>query len=168
MSYTSWSVTYGEQPSAAKWNILGSNDAHFYSFLGDNLAWQSWTPSLTNVSGGTVNYSTYTQVGKTVHFKFKYTLAGAGVSGLIGISLPVTAAAGTTGDVAQSINALALDSGNNTYILRVVMGSTSRIDLNAMNAAGTYLASSYNTSSTVPFTWGSPDTFSVAGTYEAA
>lgn len=29
MSYTSWSVVFGEQPSAAKWNILGANDASF-------------------------------------------------------------------------------------------------------------------------------------------
>lgn len=27
--YTSWSVVFGEQPSAAKWNILGANDASF-------------------------------------------------------------------------------------------------------------------------------------------
>lgn len=29
MAYTSWSVSFGEQPSAAKWNILGTNDASF-------------------------------------------------------------------------------------------------------------------------------------------
>ena len=29
MSYTSWSVVFGEQPSASKWNILGTNDASF-------------------------------------------------------------------------------------------------------------------------------------------
>lgn len=29
MAYASWSVTFGEQPSAAKWNILGTNDASF-------------------------------------------------------------------------------------------------------------------------------------------
>lgn len=29
MSYNSWSVVFGEQPSAAKWNILGANDASF-------------------------------------------------------------------------------------------------------------------------------------------
>lgn len=29
MSYASWSVVFGEQPSAAKWNILGTNDASF-------------------------------------------------------------------------------------------------------------------------------------------
>ena len=29
MAYASWSVTFGEQPSAAKWNILGTNDSSF-------------------------------------------------------------------------------------------------------------------------------------------
>lgn len=29
MAYVSWSVVFGEQPSAAKWNILGTNDASF-------------------------------------------------------------------------------------------------------------------------------------------
>ena len=29
MAYQVWSVVFGEQPSAAKWNILGSNDASF-------------------------------------------------------------------------------------------------------------------------------------------
>lgn len=29
MSYQVWSVVFGEQPSASKWNILGSNDASF-------------------------------------------------------------------------------------------------------------------------------------------
>lgn len=29
MAYASWSVAFGEQPSAAKWNILGTNDASF-------------------------------------------------------------------------------------------------------------------------------------------
>jgi hypothetical protein len=29
LAYASWSVVFGEQPSAAKWNILGTNDASF-------------------------------------------------------------------------------------------------------------------------------------------
>lgn len=29
MAYTAWSVVFGEQPTAAKWNILGTNDASF-------------------------------------------------------------------------------------------------------------------------------------------
>lgn len=39
MAYQSWSVVFGEQPSAAKWNILGSNDASFNdgTGFGDNI-----------------------------------------------------------------------------------------------------------------------------------
>lgn len=29
MGYAAWSVVFGEQPSAAKWNILGTNDSSF-------------------------------------------------------------------------------------------------------------------------------------------
>lgn len=36
MAYSSWSVVFGEQPSAAKWNILGTNDAHFNDLIGSS------------------------------------------------------------------------------------------------------------------------------------
>lgn len=38
MAYQAWSVVFGEQPSASKWNILGTNDASFNdgSGIGDN------------------------------------------------------------------------------------------------------------------------------------
>lgn len=38
MAYQAWSVVYGEQPTAAKWNILGTNDAGFNdgSAIGDD------------------------------------------------------------------------------------------------------------------------------------
>lgn len=39
MAYQSWSVVYEEQPSASKWNILGTNDASFNDGTGiDNGA----------------------------------------------------------------------------------------------------------------------------------
>lgn len=34
MAYASWSVVFGEQPSASKWNILGTNDAAFNNGTG--------------------------------------------------------------------------------------------------------------------------------------
>lgn len=34
MSYQVWSVVFGEQPSASKWNILGTNDASFHDGTG--------------------------------------------------------------------------------------------------------------------------------------
>lgn len=33
MAYQVWSVVFGEQPSASKWNILGTNDAEFNSLI---------------------------------------------------------------------------------------------------------------------------------------
>lgn len=38
MAYASWSVVFGEQPSAAKWNILGTNDAYFNTQIGSNFS----------------------------------------------------------------------------------------------------------------------------------
>lgn len=40
MAYVAWSVVFGEQPTASKWNILGTNDASFNDGTGvANLAW---------------------------------------------------------------------------------------------------------------------------------
>lgn len=36
IAYASWSVVFGEQPSASKWNILGTNDAEFNSLIQRN------------------------------------------------------------------------------------------------------------------------------------
>jgi hypothetical protein len=36
MAYAVFSVVFGEQPSAAKWNILGTNDAEFNSMIRHN------------------------------------------------------------------------------------------------------------------------------------
>lgn len=167
MAYSSWSVTFGEQPSAAKWNILGTNDAHFYSFLGDNLAWQTWTPTLTNLSGGAQTFSKYTTVGKTIHFRFKYTLGGAGVAGLVGFTLPVAMATGYGSDDGQSIESRVLfrDTGSSVHFGAAAMGSSTRLDLFALNASGTYLTTTATTS-TIPFTWANTDIIDVSGTYE--
>lgn len=43
MAYAAWSVVFGEQPSAAKWNILGTNDASFND--GTGIADATITPS---------------------------------------------------------------------------------------------------------------------------
>lgn len=38
MAYASWSVTSLEQPTLAKWNILGTNDAYFNTQVGANFS----------------------------------------------------------------------------------------------------------------------------------
>lgn len=128
----------------------------------------NWTPTWTNVSGGTNNYAIFSMIGKHVTFRIKYTLAGAGVSGAATFSLPVTAAASQSGDVALIGQGYFLDNGNNTYPGQLTFGSTTTMRIRPINAAGTYATAGAETSSTVPFTFGSPDTISAAGVIKAA
>lgn len=118
MAYASWSVVFGEQPSAAKWNILGTNDASFNDGTGigavlknSNLSttagdlgglWGTFSPTWTNLTtgNGTVT-ANYIQIGKTVFYNI-YLLWGTttSISGAPQFTLPVTSTAvnGTVGD----------------------------------------------------------------------
>ena len=168
MAYASWSVTYGEQPSAAKWNILGSNDAHFYGFLGDNEAWQSWTPTFVNLSGGTLNYSDYTAIGNTVFYRLKYSLAGAGVAGAVTFTLPV--AENTEYDqagVTPMGTAVFRDTGTTVFDGVVVWSSSGIAEVRA-KAVSTYVTMATQLSSTVPMTWANTDQIHISGFYESA
>lgn len=52
MAYTAWSVVFGEQPTAAKWNQLGANDAGFKDGTNiDNLAILTRHLNLNSVTG---------------------------------------------------------------------------------------------------------------------
>lgn len=57
MAYASWSLTFGEQPSTAKWNILGTNDDAFNiqvgSLFGSGTTSAVWWEELgrTTLSG---------------------------------------------------------------------------------------------------------------------
>ena len=64
MAYASWSVVFGEQPSAAKWNILGTNDASFNDgtgiangtitseHLNATIACRAYRNAAMNITGG--------------------------------------------------------------------------------------------------------------------
>lgn len=54
MAYASWSVVFGEQPSAAKWNILGTNDAYFDSYI-DRTGFVVQVKGSTNTLNGTTS-----------------------------------------------------------------------------------------------------------------
>lgn len=126
-------------------------------------AWTSYTPTLTN-STSPITAAKYAQVGKTVEFYVVLTLTGAQVSGLVGVSLPVTAArvqAGIFSAVISDASPAAL------YPALAFSTTTSRVDIYAQNAAGTYLTNTA-TSSTVPITFASGDVIYLAGQYEAA
>lgn len=108
MAYASWSVVFGEQPSAAKWNILGTNDASFNDGTGiatgaitpeklntgsgTSWVWTSHSPTYggfsANPSGGRV---AYIRIGKLVYFHHDRTSAGTSNTTAFTISLPVAA-----------------------------------------------------------------------------
>lgn len=132
---------------------------------GADWAWQDWTPNLTNISGGTLNYAKYIQIGKTVHFRLAYTLGGAGVAGSVGFDLPETSV--TYLGSAVIGHARFQDTGTTAYYGRVQYTSTTTATVAAELASGTYTAATA-ISSTIPHTWASTDILSVTGTYEAA
>lgn len=125
-------------------------------------AWSTYTPTLTNTTAP-VTSARFAREGRVVHFAVVLTLTGAQVSGLIGISLPVAAVSVNTGDFA----ALMVDTGVATYVGVAILGTTSRVDISAENAAGTYTTTTAP-SATIPFTWATGDVIRLSGTYEAA
>jgi len=128
--------------------------------------WDDWTPTLTNLSGGTLTYAKYKRVGKTVHFALKYVLAGAGVSGSPEFTPPVSMATRYTNnrDIIDASVQL-FDANGNRYPGYVALGNPGTMVIFGAGAGSSaYIA----IGSTNPFTWASGDSISVAGTYEAA
>lgn len=140
------------------WNNTGS--------FGSSWAWTSWTATLTNLSGGT-QASKYTQIGKTVYYMFKYTLAGAGVAGSVTFTLPITASTNPGNAVLPIGNVSFTDTGTAQYSGVARLETTTTGLLLALNASATYLTPA-QISSTVPHTWASTDTILATGFYEAA
>lgn len=118
MAYAAWSVSYGEQPSASKWNILGTNDASFndgtgiasaaitpeklVASTGTSWAYTSYSPTLTNVTEGNgTKVAYYRQIGKTVHYFGHFifgTTSSMGSSPSLGIPVNLSANYSTTGN----------------------------------------------------------------------
>lgn len=119
MAYTAWSVVYGEQPTAAKWNQLGTNDAGFKDGTNiDNLAitgakiadgaitnaklstaadelgaaWKAWTPTISNSAGSisaTINWAKYMRIGKTIIWNASISISSVSANGDLGVTAPV-------------------------------------------------------------------------------
>ena len=131
-------------------------------------AWISYTPTWTNltVGNGTNNFA-YKQIGKSVFVRGLFTLGStSSISGSISVSLPITA---NNLSVTTALGTLYLeDAGVAGYPGVVLLSATpTTVTLRVFNAAGTYAVNA-GLSSTVPFTWGTSDHFSINFTYEAA
>lgn len=62
MAYASWSVVYGETPSASKWNILGTNDASF----NDGTGIAGLYKNLLTVDSNPYKFSAYRNAAFTI------------------------------------------------------------------------------------------------------
>lgn len=127
--------------------------------------WVSYTPTFANLSGGTLNYAKWTQVGKTVQVRFKYTLAGAGMGTAPTMTLPTAPAADYTTADGTSLNSTVsyIDLGINYYAGIVLLNGSSIVAFRVQS--GTTINAP---TSTVPFTWGTGDFVQGHITYEAA
>lgn len=127
-------------------------------------AWVTFVPSYANLTEGSgTNEGAYCIIGKTCFFRTKWVYgAGASVSGLITLSLPVAKSASIDG-AAIIGNVGLLDSG--TALYHGFINATGQITGQLANA--TYTSNS-DTSASVPYTWTTNDAFYVNGFYEIA
>jgi len=133
---------------------------------GTGGAWTTYTPTWTNLTKGAATIvAKYRQLGRIVITYIAITFAAdTSVSGLIGISRPVTGANATDGGTTAAI----FDSGVGFFAGHILGGTTTRWDLYAVNAASTASAALTATSSSVPMTWTTNDRFYFTSVYEAA
>lgn len=174
MAYASWSVVFGEQPSAAKWNILGTNDAYFDTIVGTGTAWDTWNPTLSGrfTNGDWTKNCKYTQVGKTVFAKFAITATDAtpmaGGSTDCIFTLPVTSAALSNTASLQSMGFLNMFDGSSLVtVANILLTSTTTATIRSLDDSATGVTNVLITSTT-PWTWNSGDEMAGTFIYEAA
>lgn len=131
-------------------------------------AWQSWTPSWTNltVGNGTVT-AKYVQIGKTIHFRVNLTFGSTtSISGNVSLSLPATASSDYSSNFSIG-DANSVDTGTDNFHGTVNLNSTTAMTPLYLAVTGSLIDRLSITSST-PFTWASTDQLLLTGTYEAA
>lgn len=189
MTYNAWSVVFGELPTAAKWNQLGTNDSgfkdgtnfddsivlpkHLMTGAGSSWAWQSWTPTLTNITlgNGTITYAKYTQIGKLVHYRIRIVVGSTTTAtDPPTISVPVTVNGDYSDLVAGFGTGAFYDASSGAVYQLTVLYRTSGTGLSfgVLAAGGTYGTFSGATSAAIPVAWASGDNIFLAGTFEAA
>lgn len=140
------------------------------SGTGSSWAWQSWSPTWTNLTLGNGSVTArYNQVGKTVHFSLNLVFGSTtSITGTPTFSLPVTSRALVGTDSAVICVGKYLDSGTAAYEGLVMLNTTTTGQLQLANAGGTYVSFA-GISSTTPMTWTTNDEIKfLNGTYEAA
>lgn len=133
------------------------------SKLALSSAWTSWTPTLTSATvGNGVFTCKYIQIGKTVHYHFKFVLGStSAIASNAAFSLPVT----TIADYASQhpMGQVMYYSGS-TWYQGWASWSSSTVAQFLTNSTSTI----GGITSTSPFTWATGNAIYASGTYEAA
>lgn len=164
--------TAGQTLTAASMNKVSGNLTELAN-IGSSAAWTSFTPSwVAGISsiGNATQAAAYLKVGRLVAVRFGVTMGSTTTfSGTFSMTLPV--AASSTAYQASSNHALGwamvLDAGTSYYPALVRWSSSTSMVVEALNAAGTYLALS-SVTATVPMTWTTNDQINGTFVYEAA
>ncbi len=125
-------------------------------------AWITWSPTLTNLTlgNGTVT-AFYRRVGATIHYRFQFTYGSTSAVGTSPrFTLPVAPVSGYANFPLGDIDLTDSGTANRRGIARLVTGST--VEIVGYGTTGVAVT----VTSTVPHTWATGDTISVAGTYE--
>lgn len=142
------------------------------SGTGSSWAWQTWSPTWTNLTvGNGTQVAKYIQVGKTVFFELSLVWGGTtSVSGTPNFSLPVTL---SSSYIVGSPNggylgqANYLDAGTAAYVgcLRILTTTTLQLQVETASTTSTTIS---DVSSTLPFTFATGDKMFAFGFGEVA
>ena len=147
MAYAAWSVSFGEQPSASKWNILGTNDASFNdgTGIGNSAIKYNNISSVGLVKGASsLSFSPITPAGPTDVTSSSVTFTPSVASyALIWFGGKIQINSGAYRDATVYLNI----GGSN--VANAVVGLGSVASTNYVNAAGFYFATLAASSQTI-------------------
>lgn len=142
-----------------------------FASTGSGWAWQTWSPTLTNLTlGNGTQIAKYVQVGKTVFFRYALVL---GTTSAVGsnptISPPVAPNTdyGTPGGEFIIGQGEATCAGADYYLMCEVLSSTTLRALLA-GTASSFLGGRTALTASVPGVWTTGNFFSLVGSFEAA
>lgn len=141
------------------------------SGTGISGAWQSWTPTWTNLTiGNATQTAKYKQIGKTVHFYIDIVLGStSSVSTTADFTVPVTAVSRDGLATTQPYGiARYFDTSASATALGFCFYKSTTTAVPHYFAVSGSLVSSGGFTSTAPFTWATGDNIHIQGTYEAA
>lgn len=152
--------------------LLSKTSATDMAFTWTTLgSWTNYTPTATGwtIGNGIITDTKYAQIGKIVFVVVNFTFGTtSSVTSQIRVSLPVNSVANGTPILSSTCKMLDA-SASQTFTGFVIQnaGNNTSVDLQVIRASGTY-ADQVNVNATIPMTWTSTDSFSLAFCYQVA